>query len=153
VNFPVGTIIYFTPFYFTNGKSAPKNKYFIVLGHTDEQWVVASLPSSVDRVPESIDQVHGCLNLPEAMFSVYIFEAGKPVTSNGWGFPLTTYIYTVWVEAFDKRIFTEVYSVENVDYQIIGRLTKTEFSALVQCALSSGDLKSRHRKVLMKVTY
>ena len=91
MNFPVGTVIYFTPFYFPNGKSAPKNKYFIVLGHMDEQWVVASLPSSVDRVPDGVEQEHGCLHLTKAMFSAYSSEADKPVKNGGWGFPLTTY--------------------------------------------------------------
>ncbi len=153
MNFPVGTVIYFTPFYFPNGKSAPKNKYFIVLGHMDEQWVAASLPSSVDRVPDGMEQEHGCLHLPKAMFSAYIFEADKPVTNGGWGFPLTTYIYTAWVEAFDKRIFSEVYTVADVDYTVMGRLTKEEYTALVQCALTSGDLKGRFRNILKKVSY
>lgn len=153
MNFPVGTIIYFTPFYFPNGKSAPKNKYFIVLHNDGDQWVVATLPSSVDRVPEGAAQDHGCLNLPQAMFYAYIFEPGRPVTNEGWGFPLATYIYTAWVEAFDKRIFREVYTVENVDYRIIGRLTKTEYTALIQCALTSGDLKGRYKNVLKKANY
>lgn len=153
MNFPVGTIIYFTPFYFPNGKSAPKNKYFVVLGHMDDQWVVASLPSSVDRVPDGVPQEHGCLHLPKAMLYTYIFEAGRPVTTHGWGFPLTTYIYTAWVEAFDKRIFSEVYSVEDVDFAVIGRLTREEYTALVQCALTSGDLKGRYRNILKKVSY
>jgi hypothetical protein len=153
VNFPVGTIIYFTPFYFPNGKSAPKNKYFIVLHQLDEQWVVASLPTSVDRVPERIAQEHGCLQLPEAMFYAYIFKPGRSVTNDGWSFPLTTYIYTAWVEAFDKRIFSEVYTVEDVDYQVIGRLTKAEYTALIQCALTSGDLKGRFRNALKKARY
>lgn len=153
MNFPIGTVIYFTPFYFPNGKSAPKNKYFIVLGHVDEQWVVASLPSSVDRVPDGVAQVHGCLHMPKAMFSVYIFEAAKSVTNSGWGFPLTTYVYTAWVEAFDKRIFSEVYTVQDVDYTVVGRLTKEQYEALVQCALTSGDLKGRFRNILKKVSY
>lgn len=153
MNFPVGTIVYFTPFYFPNGKSAPKNKYFVVLAHQDNDWVVASLPSSVDRVPDGLAQIHGCLRLPKAMFYAYVFEQGKPVTKEGWSFPLTTYIYTAWVEAFDKRIFTEVYSVEGVDYKIIGRLTQGEYQALLDCALNSGDLKGRYRKLLQHVKY
>lgn len=153
MNFPVGTIIYFTPFYFPNGRSAPKNKYFIVLGHQDEQWMVASLPSSVDRVPDGVSQEHGCLQLPAAMFFAYIFEAGASVTTHGWAFPLTTYVYTAWIEAFDKRIFTEVYTVENVDYQVVGRLSKEVYTALVQCALTSGDLKGRYRNTLKKASY
>lgn len=69
MNFPAGTIIYFTPFYFPNGKSTPKNKYFIVPHHDDDHWFLASLPTSVDRVPEGIAQRHGCVHLPKAMFA------------------------------------------------------------------------------------
>lgn len=153
MNFPVGTIIYFTPFYFPNGKSAPKNKYFIVLQHDGEEWLVASLPTSVDRVPEGIVQEHGCVQLPKAMFSAYIYEPDKPVTTDGWGFPHTTYVYISWVERFDKRIFREVYVVENVDYTVIGRLTKQEYTALLTCALGSGELKNRFRKALQNARY
>lgn len=46
-----GTIFYFTPFYFNDGKTASKNKYFIVLCNGKEQMIVASLPSSQDYVP------------------------------------------------------------------------------------------------------
>ena len=153
MNFPVGTIVYFTPFYFPNGKSAPKNKYLIVLAHKDKDWLVASLPSSVDHVPNGVSQDHGCLSLPKAMVYAYIFEQGRPVTKEGWSFPLTTYIYTSWIEAFDKRIFTEVYSVEGVDYKVIGRLVQEEYQAVLDCALTSGDLKGRYRKLLQHVKY
>ncbi len=153
MNFPVGTLIYFTPFYFPNGKSAPKNKYFILLAHQDDGWMVASLPSSVDRVPGGTEQPHGCLHLPESMFHAYLFKPGIPVTTNNWSFPLTTYVYTAWVEAFSKRIFSDVYVVEGVDYTVVGRLTQKEYKALVHCALTSGDLKGRFRKLLQSVVY
>lgn len=153
MNFPVGTIIYFTPFYFPNGKSAPKNKYFIVLQHDGDEWLVASLPTSVDRVPEGIAHEHGCVHLPKAMFSAYIYEPDKPVTTDGWGFPRTTYVYIFWVERFDKRIFREVYVVEGVDYSIIGRLTQQEYKALLTCALGSGELRNRFRKALQNARY
>lgn len=41
-----GNIIYFTPFYFKNGKSTAKPKYFIVLkANVDNKGVLASLPT------------------------------------------------------------------------------------------------------------
>lgn len=153
MNFPAGTIIYFTPFYFPNGKSTPKNKYFIVLHHDDAHWFLASLPTSVDRVPEGIAQRHGCVHLPKAMFAAYIFEPDKPVTNEGWGFPRTTYVYISWVERFDKRIFREVYVVEGVDYQVVGRLTQQEYQALIACALGSGELRNRYRRALLGARY
>lgn len=150
---PVGTIIYFTPFYFSDGKSAPKNKYFIVLARAGDDLIIASLPSSVDRVPERVVQEHGCVQIPEAMFSAYIFEAGRPVTAQGWGFPLTTYVYIAWIQEFEARIFRSVYSVENVDYTVIGRLVRKEYEALLHCARTSGELKKRYRKALQDARY
>lgn len=41
--------------------------------------------------------------------------------------------------------------MQDVDYTVIGRLTKEEYTALVQCALTSGDLKGQYRNVLKKV--
>ena len=43
--------------------------------------------------------------------------------------------------------------MEDVDFTVIGRLTKAEYTALVQCALASGDLKGRFRNILKKVSY
>ena len=91
---------------------------------------------------------HGCVHLPKAMFSAYIFEPEKPVTTNGWGFPKTTYVYISWFERFDKRIFREIYVVDGVDYQVVGRLTEKEYNALLSCALDSGELRKRYRKAL-----
>lgn len=151
---PVGTIIYFTPFYFLDGKAAPRNKYFIILGYDQAgAFIVASLPSSVDHVPESVMQEHGCTQLPEAMFSVYIFESGRPITTKGWGFPLTTYVYINWINQFEARIFKDIYVVPDIDYQVVGRLTKDEFEALRMCALTSSALKKRFRKALATASY
>ena len=43
--------------------------------------------------------------------------------------------------------------MENVDYQVVGRLSKAVYIALVQCALTSGDLKGRYRNTLKKASY
>lgn len=153
MNFLVGTIIYFTPFYFPDGKSAPKNKYFIVLQHEGDEWLIASLPTSVDRVPRGLEHGHGCVHLPKAMFSAYIFEPDTPVTNTGWAFPKTTYVYVSWVEHFDKRIFREVYVVDGVDNQVVGRLSEKEYKALIDCALGSGELRKRYRKTLQNARY
>lgn len=62
-------------------------------------------------------------------------------------------MYISWVERFDKRIFREVYVVEGVDYQVVGRLTQQEYQALIACALGSGELRNRYRRALLGARY
>ena len=46
--FEEGNILYFTPFYFKNGKSAPAPKFFIVLKHVDLHSILARLTTKKD---------------------------------------------------------------------------------------------------------
>lgn len=148
-----GSIIYFTPFYFNNGKTAPKNKYFIVLCQENENLVVASLPSSQDYVPAYAQKNHGCIDIPEGGFNCYYFSSDKPVTKNGWRFPLPTYIYANWIDTYHLNIFKQVYVVEGVDYEIIGRLSQEEFEAIIQCFAFAASTKRKYKEILKKVKY
>ena len=49
--FKDGNILYFNPFFFTDGKSEPKPKYFLILKHIDDRIILSSLPTSKDSVP------------------------------------------------------------------------------------------------------
>ena len=44
--FEPGTILFFPTFYFTQGHTPPKPKYFIVLTQTGQTTILATLPSS-----------------------------------------------------------------------------------------------------------
>ena len=79
-----GAIFYFTPFYFKDGKSSSKNKYFICLCKDGESMIVASLPSSQDYVPNFVQKQHGCIDVPEGNFNCYHFSPDKQVTLGGW---------------------------------------------------------------------
>lgn len=148
-----GSIIYFTPFYFNNGKSAAKNKYFIVLCHENDELIIASLPSSQDYVPAYADKDHGCIDIPEGGFNCYHFSPSKIITTNGFSFPIPTYMYANWIDKYPLTIFKEVYVVEGVDYEIIGRLTKEEFDAVIQCFAFSASTKRKYKEILKKVRY
>lgn len=148
-----GSIIYFTQFYFNNGKSAPKNKYFIVLCHENEDLIVASLPSSQDYIPAYAQKDHGCIDIPEGGFNCYHFSTTKTVTTNGWSFPKPTYIYANWIDTYHLNIFKQVYVVEGVDYEIIGRLTCEEFEAMVQCFAYAAATKRKYKQILKNVKY
>ncbi|MCQ2960547.1 MAG: hypothetical protein MJ198_10245 [Bacteroidales bacterium] len=87
--FEKGTIVYFSPFIFDNGDK-PKNKYFLVLHYSEHNVILASLPTSQDHVPESIQKYHGCINRADINLNCYLFEKGHVVCSNGFSFPVET---------------------------------------------------------------
>ena len=142
-----GTILYFRPFRFPDG-GLPKNKYFIILHTSGENALIASLPTSIDHVPRTIEKRHGCIDHPEINFNCYFFEAGKAITKEGWGFPIDTYVYGPQVKTYDKHTFREIYAVEGVDYEIIGRLNKAEFDALNACIRNSVTVARKIRRQL-----
>jgi hypothetical protein len=142
-----GSIIYFSPFYFPDG-GEQKNKYFIVLQTSGENALIASLPTSIDHIPRNIEKRHGCIDHPEINFNCYYFKAGRPITTEGWGFPIDTYVYGPQVKTYDKKSFTEIYAVEGVDFEMMGRLTKSEFSALSGCIRNSVSVARKIRRLL-----
>ena len=56
--FQEGAILYFDPFIFSDGGS-PKPKYFLVLKVMDDACLLASLPTSKDFVPSTVEKIHG----------------------------------------------------------------------------------------------
>ena len=148
-----GSILYFTPFYFKDGKSSSKNKYFLCLCHDGEDMIVASLPSSQDYVPAFIKKQHGCIDVPEGNFNCYHFGEDVPVTITGWSFPKPTYVYANWIDTFSLGIFKDVYVLEGIDYEIVGRLTPAEFEAVIRCFLSASSIKRKYKRLLLEAKY
>jgi hypothetical protein len=148
-----GLIFYFTPFYFKDGKTAPKNKYFIVLCNEDDNLIVASLPSSQDYVPAFAKKEHGCIDVPEGCFNCYYFLPDKVVTTNSWAFPKPTYIYANWIDSYSNSMFGHVYKKEGHDYEVIGRLTKDEYEAVIKCFLIATNTKRKVKRLLQKAQY
>lgn len=142
-----GDILYFDPFYFTNGNSS-KPKYFIILKLLGETSLLASLPSSKAFLPASIIKKHGCIDLEEACFNCYIFKARNVITTNQWSFPLDTYVYGQQIDEYEIAILKDIYPVQNLDYKIIGTLTDTEFRLLKECFATSANVKRKYKKLL-----
>lgn len=143
-----GNILYFTPFYFPDGGTASKNKYFIVLKAEGIKYIIASLPTSIDHIPENIMKKHGCINDDSINFNCYFFQKDTMITDNEWAFPLDTYVYGEQIALYDRKIFDDVYAIEQVDYEIKGKLTGTEFSALIECIKNSSTVKRKIRRML-----
>ena len=125
-----------------------KNKYFIVLAANQESTLIATLPTSKDHIPANVIKIHGCIDLPEINFNCYYFEAHKSIAESGWGFPLETYIYGPQVAEFNKTNFENIYSVEEIDYEIVGKLKATELTAIQNCVKNSRTVKRKIRRAL-----
>lgn len=142
-----GAILFFNPFYFKNG-NVSKPKYFIVLKALNGTTILASLPSSIDFRPTTDATSHGCVELPEARFNCYVFEAQRLVTTKGWAFPLNTFVYGQQIDEYELSVLKDIYPVEGLDYKIVGTLLTGEFQRMKDCFLKSASVKRKFRKML-----
>lgn len=142
-----GQIIYCTPFYFQNGNTA-KPKYFIVLNNINEETIIASLPTRSNHAPTLIDTTHGCVNHDDRCFNCYVFEPNRVITDNGFSFPICTYIYGNEVESYKLETLSSVYTIENIDYEILGTLTDEEFTSIYDCLKNSSSIKRGIKRLL-----
>jgi hypothetical protein len=141
-----GKIIFFDPFFFKNGGSKPK--FFLVLKVVDGNAILASLPSSVSHLPLAQNIEHGCLEIPEACISCYIFEANRPITKTGWSFNKNTFLHGLWLDDFNVDDLMSRYSIENVEYEIIGELTDEELANVIKCFANSSSVKRMYKRIL-----
>jgi len=142
-----GTIIYFTPYFFSNGKS--KNKYFLILADTENEIIVASLPTSKDHIPPAIKKVHGCISDDEKKINCYFFEKNRIISECGtFGFPLDTYIYGEQIDFFDLKKLQSVYKNAGSDYTIQCKLSNAELKSVKDCLKNSGVVTRKFKKYL-----
>jgi hypothetical protein len=131
-----GTIVYFTPFYFSDGSS--KNKYFLVLATCENSLLVASLPTSKDYIPRSIEKRHGCINDDTRRVNCYFFKAGTIISECGrFGFERDTYVYGEQLIFVDTHAMCSVYKKEGDDYHVLCKLSNTEFQSIRNTLLTS----------------
>ena len=142
-----GSIIYFPIFYFKNGARS-KAKYFLVLKEVGSDLLLVSLPSSVDHLPRFVDQLHGCLEIPEGNICCYIFKAGQVICENEWAFERDTYLYGEYIDQYEINLLNDIYPIENIDFDIIGTLTKEELSAVCACFANSASVKQKYKRLL-----
>ncbi len=145
--YTAGKLIYFNPFYLKDGTDS-KPKYFLVLKVVNNDVVIASLPSSKIHLPQAQPLVHGCLEIPDACINCYIFEANRPITKCGWSFDLNTLLYGNWLDDYNLAILQSNYTIEGVDYEIIGSLTDVELQNVLSCFINSSTVKRRYRRLL-----
>lgn len=150
--FEEGNILYFNPFYFENGNK-PKPKYFLILKSMEDNLIIASLPTSHDHVPNSMEKKHGCIDDYTINFNCYYFQEGKNVAFNekencNFSFPKDTYIYGYRISFFDKRKFDEQLAASVTILTYKGKLYTEEMKQLYKCLRNSSSVKRIFRKLL-----
>jgi hypothetical protein len=143
-----GTILFFDPFYFKDGGNS-KAKYFIVLKVIGENAIIASLPSSQDYAPKEANTSKTCCNeLPDSGFNCFVFAAGQIVTSNNWSFPKTTFLYGKQLDEYQIKNLKDIYPIEGLDYQIIGKLKSKFYQEILTCFKNSATVKRKFKRLL-----
>lgn len=143
--FVEGTILYITPFYFSDGSS--KNKFFITLKEADENIIVCALPSSQDYVPLELESIVGCYNNPDKCLSFYRFPDTQ-ITDSGFSFTKTTRIYWENTKTFKKSDLEARYYTQGVDYEVKGVLLPEVMKDLYNCILNSSAVTGKIKKLL-----
>jgi len=142
-----GTVIYFTPFYFSDGSF--KNKYFLVLANTGNDILIASLPTSKNHIPSSMKKEHGCISDDSINFNCYFFEKDRIISDCGtFGFPRDTYIYGEQIDFFDLSILQSTYKNDGRDYIMKCKLLSNEFESIKECLKNSGVVTRKFKKYL-----
>lgn len=138
----------FNPFYFKDG-TAPKDKYFLVLKNIGNQTVIASLPSGQNYVPFPDKNVaHGCIDIQELNYKCYCIESGVQITNKGFSFPKNTFLYGRWVDDFELDILEETYTIENVDYEDLGKISTEMYQDILKCLENSSQIKRKFKTLI-----
>lgn len=145
--FQEGSILYFDPFIFPDG-GTPKPKYFLVLKVLDDVCLLASLPTSKDFVPSTIEKIHGCIERPDISFNCYYFDPNVVICDNGFAFPIETYVYGYRLQTFrlDSLLLQEL--TDETVIEECGILIEDEYSAIIRCLSLSPAAKRSYRKLL-----
>lgn len=146
-SFCEGAILYFNPFIFPDG-GKPKPKYFLVLKVMDDVCLLASLPTSKDHVPETIEKIHGCIEHPEINFNCYYFDPSVVICDNGFSFPSETYVYGFRLQTFNLNDLLLQEVTDETTIEECGILTDGEYQALIHCLTNSPEVKRGYRKLL-----
>lgn len=146
--FEEGKVLYFDPFFFKDKVGGQKPKYYIVLKKMADEVVLATLPTSKDFVPSTIEKVHGCMEHPEINFNCYYFAAERSVCTNGFGFPVDTYVYGYRLQTHRVVEFAKQIADGETVISEKGQLTADEYRALVDCLRLSPAVKRIYRNAL-----
>ena len=144
-------LIYFDPFYFPNGKSTAKSKYFIVLKVDSDEVILGALPTRKDVLPSQFDSVSGCIQMSEPgnTWTCYRILPHETILENEkCPFDKITHIYASNIEDYSLKYF-EIYPTKGVDYTILGAIKQDVFEELILCFTNSTAVKRKYKKRLI----
>lgn len=145
---PEGSILYFTPFYFKNGQSAPKNKYFVILKNINERSIIASLPTRKDHIPSHLMVEYGCIECSEINLNCFVFSPDIKVTECGKKFDFVTHLYGAFIDDYEIDLLKDLYPNEGSNYVVWGQMRAELFSDLLRCFKNSKAVKRKYKKLL-----
>lgn len=140
--FKEGKLLKFVPFSFKNGSPA-KPKFFVVLKKIEDAIVLASLPTSVDHIPNNMAVNYGCINNPENCMSAFVFSPGLAITDT-FSFPLRTYIYGEQVDEYQLSYLSEMDS----NILDLGLVRSEIMKDLIDCLKQSPTIKRKYKRLL-----
>lgn len=146
--FTPGNLLLFTPFYFKNNNE-PKRKFFVVLHNENNKFVMASLPTSQDHIPDNLKK-YGCICCEQMQIICYYITRGTPITDNGFAFDRDTYMYGNELGDYDVAVFNTKYTPTEIEVK--GRLTDVEFNSIKTCFANSPNVKRKYRRILATKT-
>ena len=130
---------------FKNGAES-QDKFFLVLKKLEGDILLASLPTSKDHVPSDLEVKHGCLNIPERMFNVFVLLSGEDGTS--FAFKKNTFIYGANLDVYPVERFDLQERMAQTTIEKIGTLDEAVFTEIVACLSESKMVKNKYRRIL-----
>lgn len=70
------------------------------------------------------------------------------MTKDGWCFPENTILYGNWIGDYNIDTLQSTYTIEHVDYEIIGEINDAEFKKIIDCFKNSAVVKNKYRRLL-----
>ncbi len=148
----VADLYYIPNFQFDNGNN--RDKYLIVLTDSVNDRLLLTLPTSIGRVPDHLENNQaGCISCDKSQFNCYRFLQGEVVTDGApqFFFPLDTHLYGEWIGDWSANALQMDYSVNGVDYEFMGQIKKEIFKAILVCFLESSKVKRKFKPRLQKI--
>jgi len=116
--------------------------------NSSDDFLLASLPSSIDKVPASLEGQHGCLEVPDWGFNCFLIQPRLLITEcETFSFTKNTHLYGENLDTYSEDYFSQ-YSLEDSDFQIKGIIKETLFSKVIDCFVNSSRVKRKYKRLL-----
>lgn len=137
-----GDILLIKNYQFEDGGGC-KDKYLIVVSIDSNSNVIRTLTTSKQKIPD--DKVrHGCCNNTDNNFSHYVFLSGRNICSNGFYFPLHTFVFY----QYNIQEISVTHIKNHKDISCVGTMLVAEYRRFYKCLMASIHVPRGIRKKL-----